>query len=311
MRKVLVFFLMVGIAAFGFAGAKKDVPGKYRTFGLTVPDMTNSGYVAMRDSIKKVLDTHGDRLLVVDAAIDQIKQNSGIEDMITQGIEVLFLVPVNFDSVQPALIACHDAGVKIVVLDNAVSRADLTETLISSNNFQAGELCGQEIMRLFPNGANICVLEYPVSEAATSRLAGLESVIKGSKSVIVGRKAVVTGYDEVLPFTEDMLQAHPDVNAFWALNDPVGLIMVGVLESAGLSDKVKVVAVDGSPAGKQSIAANGLQATIAQSVLRMGSTAAELAYKILAGEKIEKNYSIDTILINRDNINQFDINGWQ
>jgi ribose transport system substrate-binding protein len=310
MKKTGVIFLLLAVCGFGFAGGTKESTAKSHLFGFTVMDLTTPFFVVMRDSIQKAVAARGDRLISQDGALDQTKQNNIIEDMITQGIEILFLNPVDSVSVQPALIACRDAGVKVIVLDSGVARTDLVETFISSNNFQAGELCGEEIKRLYPNGAKICILENLLAESIIQRVNGLEQALKGSKSTIVARKGL-TNYDQVLPTVEDMLQAHPDVDVFWGLNDPVALIMQGVIESAGVTGKIKVVSIDGAPSGKSSIASGGLHSTAAQSPATLGTIAVEVAYKLLAGEKINPSYSVDTFLITKDNVNKYPLDSWQ
>ena len=59
--------------------------------------------------------------MAIDGQQNQAKQNDVIEDLITQGIEVLFLNPVDSESVQPALEACAEAGVKVINVDSAVA----------------------------------------------------------------------------------------------------------------------------------------------------------------------------------------------
>jgi ribose transport system substrate-binding protein len=310
MRKTLAFFLFLAVCGFGFAGGSKETAAKSHLFGFTVMDMTDPFFVVMKDSIQEAVTARGDRLISQGGALDQTKQNNGIEDMITQGIEILFLNPVDSVSVQPALIACRDAGVKVIVLDSGVARTDLVETLISSNNFQAGELCGKEIIRLYPGGARVCILENPLAESVVERVKGLEQALGGSRSTIVDRKAI-TSYDMVLPAVEDMLQAHPDVDVFWGLNDPVALIMQGVVESAGVVGKVRVLSVDGAPSGKSSIAGGGMHSTAAQSPATLGTMGVELAYKLLAGEKLDPSYAVDTFLITKDNVNNYPLDSWQ
>jgi ribose transport system substrate-binding protein len=117
--------------------------------------------------------------------------------------------------------------------------------------------------------------------------------------------------DKILSQCDDFILANPDLNCFFGLNDQVGLLMLGSVDAAGLKDKIKVYAVDGTPAGKGSVAAGGLTGTAAQSFKKMGNTAAELAYKALAGEKLEPTYSIDTIMITRDNIGDFELDTFE
>jgi ribose transport system substrate-binding protein len=273
-------------------------------------DLTDPFHNTIRETIQKAVEARGDRLIYFDGALDQTRQNNGIEDMITQGIDILFLNPVDSQGVLPMLEACREAGIKVIVLDSGVSQPDLTVTYIHDNHYQGGVLTGKEIIRLYPNGAQICLLENPLAESVVSRVKGLEDSIKDSKSVIIDRKAV-TRMEQVLPFTEDMLQAHPNMDVFWSLNSDIALIIEGVLTSAGTADHVKVLSVGGGPAEKKNIAAGGVWATAAQSPITVGTKAAEIAYKVLAGERVDPEYPCDLKWITQENISNFNTNIWE
>ncbi|MDF2611189.1 MAG: rbsB1 [Lachnospiraceae bacterium] len=278
-------------------------------FGYTCMDMTNPFHIAMRDAIQAAVEENGDTLVAIDGQANQSKQNDVIEDLITQGIKVLFLNPVDSQSIQPALEACAEAGVKVINVDSAVADLSLVATYIASNNVTAGKQCGEELVKLYPDGAKICIIENPLAESVVQRVQGLEEAIKGTNVEIVGRKSIAT-MDVVLSTAEDLLQANPDVDAFWGLNDDVSLIIQGAVESADLTDQIKVFSVDGSPSGKKSVADGGLYATAAQSPSQIGLLAVDCAYKLLAGESIESTYSVDTQLVNTDNIADFDTANW-
>lgn len=286
-----------------------DTGAKHYKFGYTCMDLTNPFQIAMKNSIEEAVEAKGDTLTAIDGAADQTKQNNAIEDMITQGIDILFLNPVDSQGVKPALQACQDAGVKVVVLDSNVADTDLTETFISSNNYQAGKLCGEKMVEMYPDGAKLCIIENPLAESVVQRVKGLEDAISGSKIQLIDRKSI-NSMDKVLSTAEDLLQAHPDVNIFWGLNDDVSLIVQGALESAGMTQQVKVFSVDGSPSGKKSILNGGLYATAAQSPVSIGEKGAECAYQILAGQTVEKTYSIDTTLVTPDNIQAVGADNW-
>lgn len=286
-----------------------DTGAKHYKFGYTCMDLTNPFQIAMKNSIEEAVEAKGDTLTAIDGAADQTKQNNAIEDMITQGIDILFLNPVDSQGVKPALQACQDAGVKVVVLDSNVADTDLTETFISSNNYQAGKLCGEKMVEMYPDGAKLCIIENPLAESVVQRVKGLEDAISGSKIQLIDRKSI-NSMDKVLSTAEDLLQAHPDVNIFWGLNDDVSLIVQGALESAGMTQQVKVFSVDGSPSGKKSILNGGLYATAAQSPVSIGEKGAQCAYQILAGQTVEKTYSIDTTLVTPDNIQAVGADNW-
>lgn len=278
-------------------------------FGFTCMDQTNPFQVTMKNSVEAEVEARGGKLIAIDGMNDQIKQNNAIDDLITRGISVLFLNPVDKDGVRPALEACKESGVKVIVVDANVTDTNLTESFISSNNVQAGRLCGQAMIEAFPNGARIALIDNPLAESVVSRMAGLEEALKGSNIKITGL-AHYSSMNTVLSTFEDFLQADPNLDVFWGLNDEFGLIAQGVVESAGRTEDIKVFSVDGSPSAKASISAGGLYATAAQSPAGIGKKAVEVAYDLLDGKAIEKNHSIETILVDQNNVTQFDTSVW-
>ncbi len=278
-------------------------------FGYTCMDLTNPFHIAMRDAMQEAVEANGDTFIGIDGQSDQLTQNDVIEDLITQGIEVLFLNPVDSASVQPALEACQAAGVKVINVDSAVQDRSLIETYIASNNVQAGRQCGEEIVRLFPDGCNICIIVNPLAESVVQRVQGLEEALEGTNCTIVDRKSIST-MDAVLSTAEDMLTANPDIDVFWGLNNDVSLIILGAVESAGRADEIKVMSVDGSPSGKTSVAEGGLYATAAQSPVSLGQKAVECAYTLLDGGSIEAEYALDTTLVTPENVNDMQPDQW-
>ena len=74
---------------------------------------------------------------------------------------------------------------------------------------------------------------------------------------------------------------------------------------------VLVYGVDGTPDCKQLISNGKMHASIAQSPLTIGDKAVEAAYALLDGKKIDKEQVIPVHIINTDNIDEYDLGGWQ
>ena len=275
--------------------------GGGHVFGYTCMDMTNPFHIAMRDEMQSLIETNGDTLISIDGKQDQTKQNDVIEDLITQGVEILFLNPVDSASVQPSLEACEAAGIKVINVDSAVEDRSKIATFIASNNVTAGKQCGEDIVARYPDGCNICIIENPLADSVVQRVQGLEEAIEGTNCKIIDRKSIST-MDVVLQNAEDMLQANADIDVFWGLNDDVSLIILGAVESAGRQEEISVYSVDGSPSGKTSVADGGLYATAAQSPVGIADQAVECAYALLDGGTVDAEYSLDTTLVTPGNV---------
>ena len=69
---------------------------------------------------------------------DQEKQNEQILDMIEEGVDGIFLNPVNWETIEPALVACKEAGVPLFCIDTLVKNDEYVAFSILSDNYDAG-----------------------------------------------------------------------------------------------------------------------------------------------------------------------------
>ena len=74
-----------------------------RIFGYTCMDGTNPFFVTLEGAIREVVEAHGDTLISMDPANDSNTQINQIEDMISRGVEIMFVNPVDADGIIPAL----------------------------------------------------------------------------------------------------------------------------------------------------------------------------------------------------------------
>jgi ribose transport system substrate-binding protein len=108
-----------------------------------------------------------------------------------------------------------------------------------------------------------------------------------------------------------MLKTNPEVIAIMGGNDPTALGAFAACQDANRTN-ILIYGVDGSPLAKAEIARGGQFAgSGAQSPIAIAKTSVELAYKILNKNPYEKRVPVKTFMINQENIDQYDIDGWQ
>ncbi|WP_392391667.1 sugar ABC transporter substrate-binding protein [Zongyangia hominis] len=284
------------------------------TFGYSAMTLNNPFFVYIGDTAKAVVEGKGDKFVSADPQFDQSRQISQIEDMVTQGIDVLLLNPVDNKGIRPALDACQKANIPIVNFDADVYDTDMVESILVSNNKQAGYLVGQKVVKDFPDGTKLAILDSPTAKSTLDRVAGfmqaLEEAGKDKYPVVYQQDGKGSTQDS-LPLAENCLQANPDVGAFFAGNDPSAMGAVAALEAAGKVGEIKVYGIDGSPEGKTAIKKGQMHGTGAQSPKAIAEQSVEVAYKILAGETVEKNILVDVFLIDDTNVDQYGTDSWQ
>lgn len=261
------------------------------------------------DTLTELAEANGDEVIVVDAQQDQAKQISIIEDFITQGVDAVFLNPVDREGIEPALDMLNEAGIPIVNIDTAVANLDKVNSYVASDNYGAGVQCAEKLIELIPDGGEVAILDYPANSACVDRVNGFTDTIKDKGYTIVAQQDAEGKPDPGLSKTQDILQANPDIVAVFACNDQCGQGAYAAINEAG--SKAIILGVDGSPEGKEYISEGGsFVATAAQSPKKMASESIDTVYKILAGEDYETNIAVPTFIIDESNVADY-MDGWQ
>lgn len=97
---------------------------------------------------------------------------------------------------------------------------------------------------------------------------------------------------------QNLLTAHPNVQAVFAQNDEMALGALRALQTAGKSD-VLVVGFDGTADGVKAVEGGKLGGTVAQMADQIGVIGVETADKVLKGEKVDAKIPVDLKLITK------------
>lgn len=311
MKKLLIFcLLLITSVSFVMANGQAEEKSGY-TFGYTCMTMNNPFFIALEGSIRETVEANGDRLITMDPAMDVAKQINQIDDLIVQGIDAIYLNPVDWEGVRPALVALEKAGIPIINFDTEVKDMEYVASYAGSDNKNAGFVCGQDLVSRYPNGGNIVVLDSPTMNSINDRIAGFMEAIDGKGFKIVAQQDAKGDLPTSMGIMDDVLQAHNDIIAIMGGNDPTALGALAACKSANRTD-VLIYGVDGSPEAKSEIASGSqFVGSGAQSPISIGLESVKLSYKILKGESYETRVPVKTFLINEENVGEYGTDGWQ
>lgn len=291
------------------AGDAAKPEAKY-VIGYAPTTMNNPFWLAVLDGVKAVLEPQGVEIVTIDCQNDQSKMNDQIGDLLASGIDALLVAPMDSTGVKPALEACKKEGVPVINFDTPVTDVDLVESIIASNNVNAGVVVANDMMAKLEKGSKIAVMHSPAGQACIDRAKGFYDTI-GDYFEVVQELDGKGDTGVTLPLAEDILQGSPDLKAFFAVNDPSAIGCVQALAAHPEVSGVLVYGVDGNPDAKTMIKAGTMTGTGAQSPESIGKQSAETALKVLAGETVEKNIVVDTFIINSENVDEYGTDGWQ
>ena len=235
------------------SGDSKSGEKKHYKFGYTCMDGTNPFFVTIQDKIKEMVEANGDELIVTDPGNDVTKQISQVEDMLSQNLDGLFMNPVDAQGIIPALDLAKDAGVPMVGFDTEVGDMSYLVSYTGSDNYNAGKVVGEDLVKKAPNGGKIIVLDSPTMQSVVDRTNGFMDAIKDHGFEVVAQQDAKGNLQIAMGIAEDLLQSNPDVVAIFGGNDPTALGALAAANAAGIKNCM-IYGVDGSPDIKSELA---------------------------------------------------------
>ena len=308
----LLVLLVMALSFVYFKGILPDP--KQVKIGVTYMTMNNDFYKTLNAELEKKTNQQGSRLYVRDPELDEGKQSQQIDFFVKEKVNVIVINPVksNSPSIISSLQKAKKAGIKIIVVDTPISKEVAVDTTIVSDNYQAGVLIAKDIMKRLP-AANILLLEHRNAVSAMDRIRGFVETIKNQPQYkIISQKETLGQTEEAMPQVKSALDEGMDFNVVMALNDRAAIGALAAIKNNGLNRKLSIYGVDGSPDIKNFLATtNDIEGTVAQSPIQMGRKVAQVIELMQEGKSYDSQYLIPVHLVNRDNISQYTVTGWQ
>ena len=282
---------------FGAAGEAVEIVGN-GSIGLAVSTQNNPFFVTLVEGAKEAAAQLGVELQVTDAGDDAAKQTTDIETLVSSGISVLVVNPVDSDAVAGAVQAAISKGVRVISVDRAVNGVEV-DCQIASDNVAGAAMATQFIVDTVGEGAVVAELQGTTgASAAIDRSAGFHSVADSKLEVVASQTA---NFDRAqgMSVMENMLQANGEIQAVFAANDEMAL---GALEAiSGAGKNILVVGFDATDDAVEAVKAGRMGGTIAQQPALLGATAVENAVNLISGQAIEKEIPVEVTLITAEN----------
>lgn len=281
-------------------------------FGFTISTMNNPYCAYLESTLRSLVEADGHRLITLDPQYNQQKQLDHVGTMLRQDVDLVFLCPVNYHEITPALESCAAAGVPIVNFDCEVAEAEQVACIVSSNNYSAGYKCAEDINARVPQGARIAIIDDQKAVSVVDRMNGFFDGLQDAQHELVIRIDSDGTLEEAMPITMNFLQEYPQIDVIMCANDSVASGAVAAIEVLGLEDReILVYGIDGSPEAKALIRDGKMTATIAQSPIQTARICYEQALKILAGEEVPQRILVDVYKIDSGNLQQYAVSSWQ
>ena len=282
---------------------EEKISAEYK-FALMLQNTWNPFFTEINVGIKEALekkgvDTSGKQYQVLDGNSDIAKQVNDLDDLISAGVNVVFLNTCDSTGIDATAQKAKDAGMVLVAIDTPQDNGDaFLLTTVASDNYQAGVLCAEKLAEALENKGDCGAYLRSTSKVAALRGNGFCETVESDKypemKVVNKQEGTAGSADAALPCMENILQANPDITGMFALNDPSAQGCISAIVSANKIDQIKVVGVDGSKEAKQLVLEGQQLGSSAQFPGEMGRLSVESVYSFLLGGEVAKEQLIPT-----------------
>ena len=280
-------------------------------YGFSAGDLSDPFYEVLKESVSSMAEEEESRMLVRDAEGDPGLQNTQIQELIDEGVEALFLCPADPSAVTPALEALDEADIPVINLCVRAESADLTEAFIGADDYNAGKVCGDDLVGRQPEGGSLIIVDRPGAPAINERINGFEEAVAGG-GFDVERIDAGDDYSSIAGQLEAVLKEKPQMNAIMCGDDQMAEQVLAALKDMARDD-ILVYSAGGSPEIKSALAdlSSPMTGVGAVSPINMGKTAAKTAAAILGDGDYEEEVFVESFFISKDNVDMYGTDGWQ
>jgi len=183
-------------------------------------------------------------------------------------------------------------GIRVVCVDSFIDSDD-ADSSVGTDNFEAGQKCGQALLRYLKPGTRVAVMSYVKgSSTAIGREGGLREVLAGRASPLETSYClsdVGTAYRQAKELLEREARVSPAAAGpslgIAALNLPTFQGAARALDESGMKDRVALVGVDNSADIAKYIERGVVRDMIVQKPFNMGYLAIGAVRGLLSGKR--------------------------
>lgn len=285
------------------------------TVGFSNRTMNGPYFNALTENVKEMVQSQGWKVIATDARGDLNKQVADVEDMVSKGVDFLILNPQDPVAGKKIVKQVRAKNIPVLIIDSDLEVSPDVDVLTRiapdnvHNNLLIGEFAAKQ---LGDKPINLAVISgnqgnlVGQTRSTNFYLGIINAQLRASAKTgfnIVSQ--VWGGWDQQggLKAMEDVLVAHPEVNAVYAENDDMALGAIRALKAANKLNSVKVYSYDGNKNAYKSIIDGEMQATGENNPKIMATMAVDVIKKNLANPATRfPDYSLCPVLmVTKDN----------
>lgn len=289
---------VAALAAFALVACNKDgsspaAPASAKSalkVGFLIKTMQEERYKTDKAAFEEFAKKLGAEVLFDSCNNDEATQIAKAETMLTQGINVLVLQPVNGATAQTLVDKAHEKNVKVVAYDVLIAQSDV-DYFVTQDSLAVGRLQADEVVKKLGKGKKVFLIKgQPGDSNAEAFSQGVyDARDRGDIQLLDMKSHEGWAPERAQQTAEDALTKYGQdgIDAFLCNNSGLAWGVYQAVEARGLTGKIFIAGSDGDLRNVQAIAKDKISMDVFKAIRPLASAAALVAVKLAKNEPID------------------------
>ena len=262
--------------------------GEKAVIGVTLLTRTHPFYQDLESGLKAEAEKHGYTLLISAGEFDVARQKDQISDFIVKMVNAIIVCPCDSKSIGTSIIKANEAGIPVFTADIAcLAEGARVVCHVASDNMVGGREAAKAMIEALGGSGKVAIIDHPEVESVIQRVKGFEDEIARAQGIqIVTKLPGGAVKDKAFRVVEDVLQANPDLDGIFGINDDTALGALVAVEKAGKLGKVAIVGFDAVPEARKAIKEGKIYADVIQNPRLIGQSTINVIAQYMAGDEV-------------------------
>jgi ribose transport system substrate-binding protein len=223
--------------------------------------------------------------------------------MINQRVDAIAMAPIDRNAMVSVVERADREKIPVVIFDSGIN-TDKIVAQVATDNYKGGVVGAERIAKILNGKGKVAMVAVQPGSASTMlREQGFEDTIRKSYPgiQIVDKRYGMADFAQSLTVSENMLTAHPDLDALFASNESSTVGAAQALK--GRKGHVLLVGFDSSPTLLEDLQSGLIDSLVVQDPFRMGYDSVQTAVEKLNGGTPKKIQNLPPLLVTKENLN--------
>jgi ribose transport system substrate-binding protein len=214
-----------------------------------------------------------------------------VEAMINRGVDGIVLSPTQSTALVAVVERAASLRIPVTIFDSGID-TDRYVSYVATNNRAAGALGADTIAELLGDKGQVAMVRHaPGSDSTDNRERGFQEHLSKQHSgiTIVAEQYCMSDRARALTVSENMLNANPDLQAFFCSSEAATIGAAQVVRTRSLLGKLRLVGFDASSTLQQDLKDGVIDALVVQDPYQIGYVGVKTIVQHLNGETPDKN----------------------